>query len=286
MTGIKNIFHSPKVIQKCIVPLTKVILQFQPDAIITDFEVFTAKAGLLMDIPVISIDNISLLFLAELPYSLSTLTEYIIARFTAQGFIHGAYHYCVTSFFEAKLLSPHKYADRVSFVPPILRQEIIDASPHKGQHILVYQSTHTNQKLIPALHGCHEQQFIYYGTEQEKHDQNIWYKKFSTAEFIADLASAKAVITNGGFTLISEAIYLHKPILCNPIEKHYEQFLNAEMVTKLGYGKSTNNISTQEIETFLREISKYEDSLSCYKQRGNNELFQRLNILLRSLKDI
>jgi uncharacterized membrane protein len=44
MTGIKNIFHSPKVIQKCIVPLTKVILQFQPDVIITDFEVFTAKA--------------------------------------------------------------------------------------------------------------------------------------------------------------------------------------------------------------------------------------------------
>jgi hypothetical protein len=40
-----------------------------------------------MDIPVISIDNISLLFLAELPYSLSTVTEYIIARFTAQGFI-------------------------------------------------------------------------------------------------------------------------------------------------------------------------------------------------------
>lgn len=150
-----------------------------------------------MDIPVISIDNISLLFLAKLPYSLSTLTEYIIARFTAQGFIHGAYHYCVTSFFQAKLLSPEKYADRVSFVPPILRQEIIDATPECGQHTIVYQSTQTNQKLVPALHGCSDEQFIYYGCDEEKQDKNICYKKFSTEQFIADLASAKAVITNG-----------------------------------------------------------------------------------------
>jgi|GEM_PF-3857967 len=40
-----------------------------------------------MDIPVISIDNISLLFLTKLPYTLNTLPEYSIARLTAQGFI-------------------------------------------------------------------------------------------------------------------------------------------------------------------------------------------------------
>ncbi len=87
MTGIKSIFNSPNVVAKCIVPLTKIIFKFKPDVIFTDFELFTAKAGLLMDIPVISIDNISLLFLAKLPYTLDTLPEYSIARFTAQGFI-------------------------------------------------------------------------------------------------------------------------------------------------------------------------------------------------------
>jgi len=284
MTGIVNIFHSPRVIQKCIIPLTKIISRYKPDVIITDFELFSAKAWLLMDIPVISIDNISLLFLAELPYSLSTVTEYIIARFTAQGFIHGAYHYCVTSFFEAKLLHAQKDAERVSFVPPILRKEILDAIPSEQNHIIVYQTTNTNKKLIPALHGCPGEQFIYYGCDEERQDKNICYKKFSTADFIADLGSAKAVITNGGFTLISEAIYLHKPILCNPIEKHYEQFLNSEMVTQLWYGKVTNAISAEEIQRFVHEISIYQKNLSHYQQQGNKKLFDQLATLLKKIE--
>lgn len=284
MTGIKSIFHSPNVIKKCIIPLTKIILRYKPDVIITDFELFSAKAWLLMDIPVISIDNISLLFLAELPYSLSTVTEYIIARFTAQGFIHPAYHYCVTSFFDADLLDAHRDAKRVSFVPPILREEIMDTEPSVWDHIIVYQSTKTNKKLVPALHGCPDEQFIYYGCDEEKQDKNIYYKKFSTAAFISDLASAKAVITNGWFTLISEAIYLHKPILCNPIDKHYEQFLNSEMVTKLWYGKTTNNISAEEIRLFIEKIPTYQKNLSQYQQQGNEKLFEKIAILLDTIQ--
>ncbi len=284
MTGIKSIFNSPNVIKKCIIPLTKIIIRYKPDVIITDFELFSAKAWLLMDIPVISIDNISLLFLTKLPYSLSTITEYIIARFTAQGFIWWAHHYCVTSFFEAKLLHAEKDAERVTFVPPILRKEIIDVTPSQGNDIIVYQSTQTNKKLIPALHGCPDEQFIYYGCEEEKQDKNICYKKFSTAEFIIDLASAKAVITNGGFTLIGEAIFLHKPILCNPIEKHYEQFLNSEMVTKLGYGKVAHDISAEEIQVFVDEIPTFQKNLSQYQQKGNDKLFEKLEKLLDEIK--
>jgi uncharacterized protein (TIGR00661 family) len=98
------------------------------------------------------------------------------------------------------------------------------------------------------------------------------------------LASAKAVITNGGFTLISEAIFLHKPILCNPIEKHYEQFLNSEMVTKLGYGKVTNGISTEEIQSFIGQIPTYQKNLSNYQQQGNEKLFLQLNTLLETIQ--
>jgi uncharacterized protein (TIGR00661 family) len=190
----------------------------------------------------------------------------------------------VTSFFEAKLLHAQKDAERVSFVPPILRKEIIDAVPSEKHHIIVYQSTQTNKKLIPALHGCPDEQFIYYGCEIEKQDKNICYKKFSTQEFIADLASAKAVITNGGFTLISEAIYLHKPILCNPIEKHYEQFLNSEMVIKLGYGKTTNDISVEQIQAFVEELPQYQKNLSEYQQQGNEKLFAQIDRLLQKIE--
>jgi len=157
----------------------------------------------------------------------------------------------VTSFFPAELLHPEKYHSRVTFVQPIIRDEILQAKTSNDEHILVYQSTKTNKKLIPALHSCRDQVFIFYGHDEEGVDRNIHFKRFCTDDFITDLASAKSVITNGGFTLISEAIFLHKPLLCIPIERHYEQSLNAEMVAKLGYGMLTSDISALIIHDFM-----------------------------------
>ncbi len=283
MTGLKSLLNSPTMIKKCILPIQKIIKTYRPDLIITDFEFFSAKAGLLAKIPVISIDNISMLFLAKLPYSLSTFNEYLIWRLTAKGFCQGAYHYFITSFFEAKLLSEKKYAAHVSFVPPILRKEILDIHPTIKNHIIVYQTTKTNRKLTPALHNCPNENFIYYGCDEDKQEKNIHYKKFSETQFIQDFASAKAVITNGGFTLIGEAVYLHKPIFCNPIHHHYEQYLNSDMVEKLGYGKYTKSITAEDIHGFIMNLSKYRKKLRKYQQEGNVALFTKLTDVIEEI---
>ena len=39
-----------------------------------------------------------------------------------------------------------------------------------------------------------------------------------------------AVITSAGFTLLGEAVYLHKPVLAIPVEGQFEQILNAHYV--------------------------------------------------------
>ncbi len=58
-------------------------------------------------------------------------------------------------------------------------------------------------------------------------DENLTYRPFSEDGFIADLASARGVIAGGGFTLMGEAVYLHKPMLAVPLERQFEQVLNA-----------------------------------------------------------
>ena len=68
-------------------------------------------------------------------------------------------------------------------------------------------------------------------------DKNLTYKLFNENEFYNDLASAKAVICNGGFTFISEAISLKKPIYSVPAIGNFEQTLNGFYVQKLGYGE-------------------------------------------------
>lgn len=54
---------------------------------------------------------------------------------------------------------------------------------------------------------------------------------------IADLASCRAVVINGGFSLIPEAVFLHKPECTIPISAQFEQWLNAAEVEKMGYGR-------------------------------------------------
>jgi uncharacterized protein (TIGR00661 family) len=56
---------------------------------------------------------------------------------------------------------------------------------------------------------------------------NLRYQPFGEATFIDDLASCRAVIAGGGFTLMGEAVYLHKPMLAVPVGRQFEQVLNA-----------------------------------------------------------
>ncbi len=56
------------------------------------------------------------------------------------------------------------------------------------------------------------EKFIIYGFYKNKNLGNVILKDFSEKEFYGDLSACKAVITNGGFTLISEALYLKKPV--------------------------------------------------------------------------
>ena len=104
--------------------------------------------------------------------------------------------------------------------------------------------------------------------------------KINEDEFYNDLASAKAVICNGGFTFISEAISLKKPIYSVPAIGNFEQTLNGFYVQKLGYGEYHEKMSPQKVEKFLKRLSKYQKKLAKVKKTNNdgivNELIYRI----------
>ena len=60
-------------------------------------------------------------------------------------------------------------------------------------------------------------------------------KSFSEIEFIQYFSTAKAVIANGGFSFISEAVFLKKPICCVPIKNQFEQFIYPTKLLNLDY---------------------------------------------------
>src|SRR5207253_10346711 len=85
---------------------------------------------------------------------------------------------------------------------------------------------------------------------------NLTFMPFSEAGFIDDLRTARAVIAGGGYTLMSEAVYLHKPLLSLPVEGQFEQVLNALYLEKLGYGQHAQALDSETLERFLAEVPR------------------------------
>jgi uncharacterized protein (TIGR00661 family) len=249
-------------------------LAFRPDLVISDFESFTFVFAKLNRIPLVSIDNMQVIDRCRLdiPIAKEEKGSYRIAKNIIRAKVPGALHYLITSFFDAPCVKKN-----TTIVPPILRDEIIAAKPSDGRHLLVYQTSSSQKNIIGALHAVSRERFFVYGFNRNETHDNVVLKTFSEKGFIDDLASAKGVITNGGFSLISEAVYLHRPILSVPIAGQFEQYVNAACIEKCGYGRHFSDFSPDGIKSFLYDREEYSDNLSCYSQNGNHDTFHAID---------
>src|SRR5207302_7594790 len=105
---------------------------------------------------------------------------------------------------------------------------------------------------------------------------SLVYKPFSEQEFIEDLRTARGVVASGGFTLMGEAVYLHKPMLSEPVGKQFEQVLNARYLESLGYGLCAEAITAERLREFLDRLPRFEERLAGYTQDGNRSLSGKL----------
>lgn len=250
---------------------------FEPQVVISDFESWTYYFARAHRLPVFSIDNMQIIHRCELP-------EEVIGRYRAEfevtkAFIRGklprADHYFISTFFR-----PPTRKDKTTLVPPILRDEVLAAKSETGEHLLVYQTAEGNQDLVNALNASGLQCRIYgmrRDLEAEQVEGQLRYRPFSEAGFIEDLRTSRGVVTGGGFTLMSECVYLHKPTLSVPIERHFEQILNGRYLHHEGYGRFAEKIDGTVLGEFLEAVDECATNLAGVTQDGNHELFATLN---------
>ena len=253
-----------------------------PDVVISDFESFSYLFAKLHRLPVVSIDNMQIISRATLNVAVPRAERgnYQLAKSIVRAKLPRSRHYFITTFFNLTLAK-----DDTTLVPPIIRPEILAARPSAGRHVLVYQSATTQQNLVPLLQQLPDQEFRVYGFNKQESHGNVQLCAFSEAGFIADLASARAVVTNGGFSLISEAVFLHKPICAIPIPAQFEQWLNAAEVQQMGFGRHFEAITADNLRAFLYGLPTYEAALAGYQQQGNEVLFALLDEQLRAIRE-
>ncbi len=250
---------------------------FKPELVISDFESWAALYALNHFLPVISIDNMQVINRCRHDREITAAKgfNFNVAKLAVKMKLPGAYHYLVSSFF-----FPPVRKKRTTLVPPILRPEILAARREPGDHVLVYQTSSANEALVPILQKL-PYEFRVYGMGREGSDGNVTLRAFSETGFVDDLRTARAVIAGGGFSLMSEAVSLHVPMLSVPIEQQYEQELNARYLTHLGYGSWARRLDEDVITRFMESADDFAQTLEVYQRRGNSMLFGCVDELIQ-----
>lgn len=253
---------------------------FVPDLVISDFESFSFFFAKEHRLPVISIDNMQVMdrCLLDIAISKEEKNNYRLAKAIVQAKVPGCDQYFISSFFDADIKKKN-----TKIVPPIVRQIIQDAKTSRGKHIVMYQTSSSLKTVKEVLRQLPDETFYVYGMNLDVTEGNVVFKPFSEAGFIKDLASAKAVIANGGFSFISEAVYLKKPVYSFPIAGQFEQWMNAAYIEKLGYGRHFDTLSADHLKAFLYDLPLFENRLASYEQNGNEVLFGELDETLKRL---
>jgi uncharacterized protein (TIGR00661 family) len=119
---------------------------------------------------------------------------------------------------------------------PIIKQEIIDATPTDDGHISVYLPHYSIAYLEPYFLAESKHHFEVFSAEVTsiRNFKNIVYFPISNSGFTKSMIRSHAVITGGGFETPAEAMYMNKKVLSIPISKHYEQLSNAAALSDLG----------------------------------------------------
>lgn len=255
--------------------------EFRPDVVISDFESFSVLFAQRHRIPIVSLDNIQMIDRCKHDTALlkGYRDDFHVARAYIAMKVPRAFHYLVTTFFY-----PPLRRKRTTLVPSIVRPEILAAEPERGEHLLVYSSGDEREEAALEASGVPCRIYgMRSGTGDEGVvDGNLSFRPFSAHGFVDDLRTCRGLVTGGGFTLLSEAVYLRKPILSIPLAGQAEQQLNARYLAGLGYGAFAPELTEEVLADFLDRLPAYEEAVAGYEQEGNTAALASLEDVLES----
>ena len=133
---------------------------------------------------------------------------------------------------------------KLRVVPPLLRKEVLETTPVKGDYIHGYMLNSGFADDVISWHKKHPEVKLKFFWDKDTDkavtaiDDTLSFHTLDDAEFLRQMAGCKAYASTAGFESICEAMYLEKPVLMVP--SHIEQECNAFDAMKSGAGISAD----------------------------------------------
>ena len=254
--------------------IVKLIDDWQPHLAITDFEPFLPRAAELSGLRCISLDHQGVIPFARpaLPW------DQLVSAQAARAVVWLTDYHTEAHFATSFYYPPLPPGTNVQFFPPILREKVRELTPRNDGYVVVYQTSSSFTRLPELLKQLPFKFKVFAYEDREGVDGNISFYRRSDERFIEEVGGAAWVLTNGGYTLMSEALYLGKPVFSLPVAWQFEQWLNARYLHDLGYGLMCDDLWNfpVKMKEFLSKIDQYRENISRANFLGNESALARI----------
>lgn len=244
----------------------------RPDLVFSDYEPISAQYAYAYDAPLITIDQQSKYLFETCPKDLNG-TSYADEIMRLRMFFPKADLRVACSFFDVdgSDLYPELHIARPSIRDVINQMKQANVQQNK---ITVYVSEQQlDQEKLNELHRVVSLQpdveFHIYGPKVVNlpgSTEKIRYYHHGDASFEQNFATSFGVITTAGHSLLSECVFLKKPVLAMPIQL-YEQQMNAHVIQENKVGMSVQNLTQDNLSQFLSQLTEFSDNYaktSCF----------------------
>lgn len=243
-----------------------------PDLIITDFEPILPRVAKLLGVPFVSLDHQRFLVdcdLSGLPPRLRWGAAAL--RLVVRAYYSGQSLTIISSFFQLPLKRRHR---RTLQVGTLLRPELAQLTPEDGDHLVAYLRRGPAPQVVAALAQLQRPVRIY-GAGDHPPVGYLTFHPVDERRFLADLASAKALITTAGNQVVGEAVAFRKPVFALPEHGNLEQEINAHFVEACGIGRALppSRLTATHLQAFLEQLPRFRKAMEAMPGAGNVAAF-------------
>lgn len=257
--------------------LERVIRDFDPDLIVSDYEFFLPRAARRSGRRCVSVDRQHALTHCRYPTPERSHISRALTVSVIRAMYSAASRYLVTSFVP---LEPRD-TETTEVLPPVHRRAVSLRTPTEGDHGLVYLRG-VDIAWIRGLLSGRGRRFIIYGFDLSREEGNLCFRPHSDETFLDDLASSAYLFANGGHNAISEALHFGKPVFSLPTALFYEQLVNAHLLSGAGFGAYCHPDSDVRLalDAFERDLPAFRAASSSYRPWTSETIPARLDQLI------
>ncbi len=246
----------PNSLGKNFLRLLKEVKKFRPQIIISDFDLYSSIIGFLLDIPVVLISNMHISEYYQIEMNLQEKIKYSLKDRSILYSFPRIDKMVLINFFE-----PKRTPKNVNFFFYPIRKEISSLKQKEKDFFLVYFSENELEKIMPVLKHFREKKFVVFSGKKLHTQENIEVRPLEKQEFARLFSECKGVLSHAGITVISEAVFLHKPLYLFTKKSFFERHYNSKVVMEknFGYAESTPTISG--LNHYFSNLDSYKKSI-------------------------